>query len=59
VLGVNHGAVSGDVEHASAALQKLGLNAQLFGDLGRQTGGARKVVSARAVLDRDAHDEAP
>ena len=59
MLGVDEGAVGGDVEHAAAALDELGLRAELCGNLGRQTGGLGQVASADAVIDGDAHDPAP
>ena len=57
MLGVDERAVSGHVEHAPAALDELGLNAEFSRNFSRQTGGTRKVASARAVLDGDAHDD--
>src|SRR5687768_14739725 len=59
VFGVDQRAVRGDIEYAAAALDQLGLRAELLRDLGRQTGGPRQVVSALAVLDGDAHRRAP
>jgi hypothetical protein len=59
VLGVDEGAVCGDVEYAAAALDELGLRAELLGDLGRQTGGLGQVASADAVFDDDPHRQAP
>jgi hypothetical protein len=58
VLGVDQRAVCGDIEDAAAALDELRLYAQMFGNFGRQTGGPRQIVSAHAVLDRDAHIQA-
>jgi len=56
VLGINQRAVRGNVEHTAAALDELGLHAELLGDFGRQTGGPREVASTAAVLDGDVHD---
>src|SRR5262245_54226006 len=44
-----------DVEDAVVALDQPGLDSQLTSQRGPQTGGARKIVSARAVGDRDVH----
>ena len=55
VLGKNQRAVGGDVEDAVAALDELGLHAELPGNFGRQTGGPGQVVSDYAVGDGDAH----
>jgi hypothetical protein len=52
-LGEHQLAVHLDVEDAGGSLDELGLDAELLLDLCRQTGGARKVVSDGAVLDRD------
>jgi hypothetical protein len=59
VFGINQHAVHGDVEHAAAALDELGLHAELPGDFRRQTGGPGEVASTDAVLDGDAHDPVP
>jgi len=48
-------AVDADVEDAAAALDQLGLDAELALDCVRQTGGLGKVVSLAAVLDRHFH----
>src|SRR5262249_4002939 len=56
VLGIDQRTVRRDVEHAVAALDELGLHAELCRDFGRQTGGPGEVVSTDAVLDGDAHD---
>lgn len=50
-LGEDQPVVHGDLEDAAAALDELGLNAELRFDLLRQPGGAGVVVSSRAVLD--------
>jgi hypothetical protein len=52
-------AVGRNVEHADAALDELGLNAELRRNLRRQTGGPGEVASTGAVLDGDAHDPVP
>jgi hypothetical protein len=59
VFRVDQRAVCGDIEYAAAAPDELGLDAELFGDFGRQTGGPGQITSAHAVLDRDAHRQAP
>lgn len=43
------------VEHAARPLDELGRHVELLLDGFRQTGGAREVVSLRAVLDGDVH----
>jgi hypothetical protein len=47
--------VRGDVEDAAAPTNDLGVDAQLFLDLSRQTGGSRKIVSDAAVIDSNVH----
>ena len=49
-------AVDGDVEDPAAAAHEMALDAQLFLDLSRQTGGSRKIVSNAAVIDPDLQD---
>jgi hypothetical protein len=51
LLGEDQLVVDGDLENASAAPDQLGLEAELAFNLRRQTGGARVVVSHRAVFD--------
>jgi len=51
LLGEDQLAVHADLEDAAARLDEVGLDAVLLLDLGRQTGGARLVVSNAAVLD--------
>jgi hypothetical protein len=48
-------AVDRHVKHATAALDEHGLDALGLLDLGRQTGGARQIISGDAVFDRDLH----
>ena len=55
VLGVDQRPIGSYIEDAAAAFDELRLYAQLLGNFGRQTGGPRQIVSAYAVLDRDAH----
>jgi hypothetical protein len=43
--------IDGDLEDAAAAPDQLGLDAEPAFNLRRQTGGARVVVSHRAVFD--------
>jgi hypothetical protein len=50
-LGEDQLVVGGDLENASAAPDQLGLQTELAFNLRRQTGGARVVVSHRAVFD--------
>ena len=44
-----------NVEHAAGPFDHRGINAELFLDRLRQTGGRRVVVSFHAVLDTDVH----
>jgi len=53
LLGEDEVVPHDDLEDTAPAAYELRLNAELLLDLGRQTGGARVVVSARAVLDGD------
>ena len=55
VLRVDELSVDDDVEDATVALDQLRIDIHRLLDLGRQTGGLWKVVSAHAVLDRDLH----
>src|SRR5205823_10132112 len=55
VLGENALAVDSDVEDAAAAADDLRLDAELFLDLSRQTGGSREVVSNAAVINSYLH----
>jgi hypothetical protein len=59
VLGVDQRAVSRDVEYAAAALDEIGLDAEIPGDCGRQTGGLGQITSAHTVIDDYAHRQAP
>ena len=59
VLRVDERAICADVENAAAALNELGLDAELFRYFGRQTGGPRQITSTHAVLNRHSHDQAP
>jgi hypothetical protein len=52
-------AVEAHGEDAVAALDQLGPDGEALGDLGRQTGGARLVVSDDAVLDRQFRHSGP
>ena len=51
LLGEERLVVGGDDEDAAGAADELGVDAELFLDLGRQTGGPREVVSNAAVVD--------
>jgi hypothetical protein len=51
LLGEDHLVADGDLEDAARALDQLRLDAEALADVGRQTGGARVVVSGDAVLD--------
>jgi hypothetical protein len=51
LLGEDQLVVDGDLEDASAAPDQIGLDAEPAFNLRRQTGGARIVVSHRAVFD--------
>jgi hypothetical protein len=55
VFGEDQGTVHHDVEGAVLALDEPGLDAEARRQLGRQTGGARMVVSNHAVLDGHVH----
>jgi len=44
-----------NVENAVVTLDQSGFDSQLSRQLGPQTGGARKVVSAHAICNRDVH----
>ena len=55
VLGVDLLPVDDDVEDAAAPLDELRIDADLFLDSGRQTGGLGEVASLHAVLDEDLH----
>jgi hypothetical protein len=59
VLGKNQNTVGGNIEDAAAAFEKFGLYSELLGNIGRQTGGARQIISTRAVFDRDMHQSSP
>jgi hypothetical protein len=48
-LGEDELSVRDDIEDSSAALDELRLDIELFGDLGRQTGGLWEVVSGYTV----------
>jgi len=49
--------VDGDDEDAAAAADDLAVEAELFPDFSRQTGGSREVVSNAAVIDSNVHDD--
>lgn len=55
VLRENEVSIRDDVEDAVVALEQLRLNSKFSRQLGPQTGGSRKVVSAHAVRNRDLH----
>ena len=55
LLGEDQLVIDEDVEDASSALDELGVLACLLLDGGRQTGGPRKIISGRAIRDRDLH----
>ena len=55
VLGEDLLGVDGDDEDAAAAADELRLDAELFPDFSRQTGGSREVVSNAAVIDPYVH----
>ena len=55
VLREDKVSIGDDVEDAVVAFDQLGFNSQFLRQPGPQTGGARKVVSAYAVRDRDVH----
>jgi len=46
-------ALDADLKDPLFALDEFSVDADFFLDGGRQTGGLRKIVSLRAVLDRD------
>ena len=48
-------AVSDDVENTLIPFDQLGLDTKLVIDLGRQTGGLRKIVSTDAIRNRYLH----
>ena len=54
-LGEDQLAVDGNLEHTTARGDELAFNLERFLQLGRQTGGARLVVSLTAVFDLDPH----
>ena len=56
VLGEQDLAVDDDIELARRPRDELRVDARLLLDLGRETRGARLVVSGLAVLDRDVHE---
>jgi hypothetical protein len=47
--------VGGHFEDAAAAADDLAVDAELFLDFSRQTGGSGEVVSNAAVVDSDVH----
>jgi hypothetical protein len=51
LFGEDQVVAEGDLETATGAFLQLRLDAELFFDLFRQTGGTRVVVSDGAVLD--------
>jgi hypothetical protein len=57
LLGEYELAVRRDVEDAARSPDELGLDPERLPDLGRQTDGARQVVSGNAVGDGDLHAE--
>lgn len=48
-------AVDMDIENSARAFDQLGIDAELFLDRSRQTGGLGKIISLRAILDRNGH----
>ena len=56
---VDHPPVHGDLVDPPLALDEFSVNAELFLDGGRQTGGLREVVSLDAIGDSDLHRRAP
>ena len=59
VLREDQSAIDGDVEHPRIPLDEIGINAELFLDCGRQTGGLGQVASTNAVGDLDVHGSPP
>jgi hypothetical protein len=55
VLGIDQLPIRFDVEDSVGTLDELWIDAELFFDPGRQTGGLREVVSGDAVGDGHAH----
>ena len=55
VLGKYHNAVGCNIEDAAATLDKFRLHFEFLKNIGRQTGGARQIISTRAIFDRDMH----
>jgi len=55
VFAVDELAVRLDVENAAGPFDEIGLDAELFLDSGRQTGGLGEVASDAAVGDGDLH----
>lgn len=56
VLGEHARTVDEHIEDAAAAFDQVARYTHCLLDLGRQTGGPRKVVSTDAVMDLDLHD---
>jgi hypothetical protein len=59
VLGKNQSTVGRNIEDAAATLDKFRLHSELPKNVGRQTGGARQIISTRAIFDRDMHQSSP
>jgi hypothetical protein len=59
VLGKNHDTINGNIENAAAAFDEFGLHSELLKNIGLQTGGARQIISTRAIFDRDMHQSSP
>lgn len=55
LLGEDQTVIDRDLENATAAFDQPGIDARRLPDIGRQTGGPRKIVSNPAVLDADLH----
>jgi len=55
VLREHQVSIRDDVEHAVVTLDQPGLDPEVVGKPGPQTGGPRKVVSTHAIRDRDIH----
>jgi hypothetical protein len=55
MLGVDHLPVHLDVEDAAVTGLELGVDAEVLLEIGRQTGGAGKIVSLRAIGDPNVH----
>lgn len=59
VLGKNQNTVGRNIEDAATTLDKFRLHSEFLKNIGRQTGGARQIISTRAIFDRDMHQSSP